>query len=496
MEQDVITGKDLIEWGIQPLDGNGKKFGEWLRLAQKMESDPHEPLAYDEIKRSILGLKAEAEAEVAAVQKKWSEVRTNDLPISVFLEPENEDEQRNLDAVMAHMDNIARLPSVRSLAVMPDSMPSGSQPGTIPVGGVVATEGTIHPGMHSADICCSMAITVFNRDEDVKRVLDEAMKVTHFGFGKRAKSEVRRDHGLKEILKQFEGNKFLDDPKMLDAAENHFMTQGDGNHFLYVGHLESTGQLALVTHHGSRSLGGLLYKFGMAAAKKHTAIVSPRTPDHQAWLEFDRPEGQAYWEALQLIRLWTKHNHYSIHDGIAKRLGNKVVDRFWNEHNFVFQKDGLFYHAKGATPSYDGFSPDDDGRTLIPMNMAQPILIARHSNQPGTHFFAPHGAGRNFSRTEHNRRLAAKHGELSAFEQTRKLSPRVAKIALDEETEGLDIRFYTGAPDTSELPSSYKSAEQVERQIRKHNLARVVDRVIPGGTIMAGEVEQFWRKKK
>ena len=27
-------------------------------------------------------------------------------------------------------------------------------------------------------------------------------------------------------------------------------------------------------------------------------------------------------------------------------------ERFWNEHNFVFRKsDGLFYHAKGATPT-------------------------------------------------------------------------------------------------------------------------------------------------
>lgn len=488
----MITGRDLIEWGVQPLNGNGKKFGEWLRLAQQMEDD-HD---YDSIREHILGLKREDEAVLQAEQAKWAEIRTNELPISVFLDPENEDEENNLNAVMAHMDNIARLPPVRSLAVMPDSMPSGSQPGTIPVGGVVATEGTIHPGMHSADICCSMAITVFNRDEDVKRVLDEAMKVTHFGIGKRAKSEVRRDHGLKDIIKMFEGNRFLDNDAMKDAAENHFMTQGDGNHFLYVGHLESTGQLVIVTHHGSRSLGGLLYKYGMAAAKKHTNIVSPRTPDHQAWLEFDRPDGQAYWDALQVIRLWTKANHFGIHDAIAKRLGNKIVDRFWNEHNFVFLKDGLFYHAKGATPSYDGFSEDDDGRALIPMNMAQPILITRHTNQAKTHFFAPHGAGRNFSRTEHNRRLAAKHGELSAFEETRKLSPHVSKLALAEETEGLDIRFYTGVPDTSELPSSYKSAEQVERQIRKYNLAHIIDRVLPAGTIMAGEIDKFWQKKK
>lgn len=485
----LVNGNTLKSWGVP----SGKRLGELLGVAKSMELNGKNP---DEIRVFVEDALAVDRAAVTAQQARWADVRTNALPISVFLEPEDEDEENNLRAVMAHMDNIARLPTVESLAVMPDSMPSGSQPGTIPVGGVVATRGTIHPGMHSADICCSMAITVFNRDEDVSRVLDEAMKVTHFGLGKRAKSEVRQHIELKDILKRFEGNRYLDDPKVYDAAENHFMTQGDGNHFLYVGHLESTGQLALVTHHGSRSLGGLLYKFGMAAAKKHTAIVAPRIPEHQAWLDIEHETGREYWDALQTVRLWTKANHYAIHDGIAKRLGNKVVDRFWNEHNFVFEKDGLFYHAKGATPSYDGFSPDDDGRTLIPMNMSQPILIAEHANSEATHFFAPHGAGRNFSRTEHNRRLARKHGEEKAFEETRKLSPRVSKIALEEETQGLDVRFYTGAPDTSELPSSYKSAEQVERQIAKHGLANIVDRVLPGGTIMAGEVEQFWRKKK
>jgi hypothetical protein len=34
--------------------------------------------------------------------------------------------------------------------------------------------------------------------------------------------------------------------------------------------------------------------------------------------------------------------------------------------------------GKGATPSWSGYAADDDGRTLIPLNMSEPILIARH----------------------------------------------------------------------------------------------------------------------
>lgn len=163
-----------------------------------------------------------------------------------------------------------------------------------------------------------------------------------------------------------------------------------------------------------------------------------------------------------------------LHDAIARELGNKIVDRFWNEHNFVFQKsDGLFYHAKGATPSYAGFSPDDDGRCIIPLNMAEPILITRHANNKAALEFAPHGAGRNMSRT-------------------RFLKEHKPQIPTD-----IDVRFYCGIPDLSELPEAYKSAEQMRTQIDKHQLAEVVDTVLPYGSIMAGDWEHDapWRKK-
>ena len=52
--------------------------------------------------------------------------------------------------------------------------------------------------------------------------------------------------------------------------------------------------------------------------------------------------------------------------------GCKLRDRFWNEHNFVFRKsDGLFYHAKGATPAFADYAADTNGLTLIPLNMAR-----------------------------------------------------------------------------------------------------------------------------
>jgi tRNA-splicing ligase RtcB (3'-phosphate/5'-hydroxy nucleic acid ligase) len=284
-----------------------------------------------------------------------------------------------------------------------------------------------------------------------------------------------------DVLARFEGNSFLKG-SISDAIE-YFGTQGDGNHFFYVGRLASTGEVALVTHHGSRKPGAKLYKSGMAAAEKTRQSISPETPEHNAWIVADSREGQDYWGALQIIRAWTKASHFAIHDEIAAALGTPVKDRFWNEHNFVFQRaDGLFYHAKGATPAWADFAADSTGLTLIPLNMAEPILIARGKNAANGLGFAPHGAGRNFSRTAHMR----SHGD------------RPHADILAEETRGIDARFFSGVPDLSEMPSAYKNAASVRRQIEGYGLAEVVDTIQPVGNIMAGDWLRVapWRRKR
>ena len=78
------------------------------------------------------------------------------------------------------MKEVMKTPTVVDGAVMPDACPTGHV-GTIPVGGVVATKNAIHPGMHSADICCSVMLTDYGK-VDPKLILDEAHKATHFGL--------------------------------------------------------------------------------------------------------------------------------------------------------------------------------------------------------------------------------------------------------------------------------------------------------------------------
>jgi len=387
-------------------------------------------------------------------------------------------EQQNIDYVRLSMQQLMRTPTVVTGAVMPDACPAGP-PGTIPVGGVVVARQAIHPGMHSADICCSVMLTNLGKI-DPKTVLDVAQQVTHFGPGGRA---PERQYPLPaELRAEFAANPFLDSDKSISLAQEHLGTQGDGNHFLYVGTSAATGDTVLVTHHGSRGVGARLYTAGMKVAERFRQQLSPETAPANAWLPADSPEGEAYWAALQTVRKWTKLNHLCLHDDIVQRLQAPVQQRFWNEHNFVFKAGDLYYHAKGATPLDPQFMPDITGPRIIPLNMAEPILIVEGDTTANNLGFAPHGAGRNLSRTRHKYSKADKTKE----------------EWFAEETQGIDARFFFNEIDISELPSAYKNAAEVKRQITEFGLARTVDEIRPYGCIMAGDWEKNapWRVKK
>lgn len=458
-----VTGADLIGWGHRP----GPAFPALLARANAARAEGYGLVRIRQMLAADLPPPA---PEPLALRKAGA------VPLHVSIRAENADEQDNIDKVLATMAEVLKTPTVTAGAVMPDACPAGPL-GTIPVGGVVAARNAIHPGMHSADICCSVMITDLGQ-VDPKAALDAAQAITHFGAG-------GRDQGSRftvslDLMDQFRANPFLNGNKMLHAAQAHMGTQGDGNHFLFIGRSRATGRVAMVTHHGSRGPGGLLYKHGMEVAERFRRALSPETLKQNAWIPADTDEGRDYWEALQIIRRWTKANHNALHQAVAEALRASPGERFWNEHNFVFRRGDLFLHGKGATPAWGDYAADASGLTLIPLNMAEPVLVVKGRDAAHALGFAPHGAGRNFSRTEHRRRMGA-------------VTPAQMLAA---ETAGLDIRFHAGAVDAAELPSSYKRAAAVTDQIRDYGLADVVDYIDPFGCIMAGDMPQPWRDKR
>lgn len=460
---DPVTGEHLKDWGHRP----GKQFPELLVRANELRANG----------LGLVRIRQELEGEIPELPPTLDLRAPGEVPFHENIDVSHPDEEDNVLKVRETMTEVMRVPTIEAGAIMPDACPAGPV-GTIPVGGVAAARNAIHPGMHSADICCSVMMTDLG-DADPKAVLDAAQAVTHFGPGGRPQGK-RFTTSLK-LLDAFRENSFLNNPKSMRMAQEHMGTQGDGNHFLFVGRSSKTGRTAIITHHGSRGPGAVLYKNGMIVAERFRKQLSPQTPKGNAWIPADTEEGRDYWEALQLIRKWTKANHNAIHQATveAAKVGD-VGDRFWNEHNFVFKRGDLYYHGKGATPAWDDYASDATGLTLIPLNMSEPVLVVRGKDTASGLGFSPHGAGRNYSRSEHKRRL----GSVTPEQQ------------MKTETEGLDVRFHAGGVDTSELPSSYKDADNVVAQIKSYDLAEIEDYIDPYGCIMAGDIPPFWANRK
>lgn len=451
----MITGKTLIELGLKP----SKYFKEVIQFANENKLEGEAILNY-------------ANSILPKIIPPYSK------PLDYYknIRAESQDEISNVQQVFDTMEHLMVTPTIQKGAVMPDACPTGEK-GQIPVGGIVATKKAIHPAMHSADICCSVMMTNFGM-VDPKKALDIAHSVTHFGGGGRKDLfELEND-----ILVRIKENKYLNSERSINFAKTHLGTQGDGNHFLFMGQSKNTGETVMVTHHGSRGFGANLYSQGMKLAEYFRKEISPKTLPKNAWIPFDTEEGKLYWEALQIIRDWTKLNHSLIHDATYQGLKIEPVNRFWNEHNFVFKEDDLFYHAKGATPLDDKFVPDSyEGLRLIPLNMSEPVLVVKGETTESNMGFAPHGAGRNISRSQHKRNKAGKS---------------IEEIFI-EETEGLDIRFFSKHIDISELPSAYKNAQNVQDQMKEFGLGEVVDEILPYGCIMAGDWDKDapWKVK-
>ncbi len=459
MEQKLqFTGADIIQLGFRQ--------GAWFKEALAYINDNQ--LETEEIEAYLAQFKLPDPIELHAQA----------ITFHHNIKAENELEEKNVTDVVQTMKTLMRTPTLVNGVIMPDACPTGPD-GTIPVGGVAVAKNAIHPGMHSADICCSVMLTDFGKTNP-KEVLDAAHAITHFGGGGRSRETQFRFPTA--MLEAFQSNYFLNDEKMISAARSHLGTQGDGNHFLFVGISKNTGNTMMVTHHGSRGVGANLYRKGMHLAEKFRKTLSPETLPQNAWIPFDTKEGQVYWEALQIIRSWTKLNHECLHDATLEKLGIEKENRYWNEHNFVFKEGDLFYHAKGATPLDPKFMPDSTGPRLIPLNMAEAVLIVEGATTETNLGFAPHGAGRNISRTQHRK----SKGEKTIQE------------VFEEETHGLDIRFFSNEIDITELPSAYKNAASVRNQMEDFGLGTVIDEVLPYGCIMAGnwEVNAPWKKRR
>ncbi|MEJ7842356.1 MAG: RtcB family protein [Rubrobacter sp.] len=407
----MVTGRDLIENGwpegptiglalavVKKLNRAGMDDDSILRELEKTRAAPDEPAdpALEPLAREIVKLR---DAETRASEH---ELRDEPRPYGVWgadlIEP----------GTTAQMENAMRLPISVGGALMPDAHLGYG----LPVGGVLATNGVVIPWAVGVDIACRMRLSVYdvapdlteNRKDNLTEVL---LRSTNFGAGSKYKESRRPEHEVMEDP-AWEATPFLKGLK--DTGLAQLGTSGSGNHFVEWGVFEALGDeeiggafvaghkyLALLSHSGSRGVGfKIANRYSKIAKKKHPEL-DKRVAD-LAWLDLTSEEGEEYWLSMQLAGRYASANHAVIHDKVSDALGEQVLTKVENHHNYAWSEevDGreAIVHRKGATPAGRGVMG------VIPGSMGDPGYVVRGRGNSDSINSAAHGAGRRMSRTQ------------------------------------------------------------------------------------------------
>ena len=305
------------------------------------------------------------------------------------------------EGALQQMRNACDIPVAVAGALMPDA----HQGYGLPIGGVLATEGSVIPYAVGVDIACRMKLTVLDLtinafEETPDRLKSALSRETIFGVG--GKFKKRREHEVMDA--DWSLTKVTDTNK--DRAWAQLGTSGSGNHFVEFGTfqlnepelgLEAGSYLALLSHSGSRGTGAAV----AAEYSKRAQATHPDLPPeliHLAWLDLDSEDGAEYWAAMNLMGDYAAANHACIHRHVAETLGAEVLLDVENHHNFAWKETHfgkeVIVHRKGATPAGEGVLG------IIPGSMASPAYLVRGKGQPESMHSASHGAGRMMSRTK------------------------------------------------------------------------------------------------
>ncbi|MDR2703912.1 MAG: RtcB family protein, partial [Cellulomonadaceae bacterium] len=218
---------------------------------------------------------------------------------------------------------------------------------------------------------------------------------------------------------------------------------GSGNHFIEISKDESS-QVWLFLHSGSRGIGNKI-------AQHHIQIANslmkkwwiPLPHDSLAYLvegtdEFDEYLRGLLW-AQEFARLNREEMMHRVKTAVSEFMNDDVrpVELINCHHNFTqkehhYRKD-VWVSRKGAISAQKG------EMGLIPGSMGTPSYIVSGKGNPLSLCSSPHGAGRNYSRT-----------------QARKM------FTIEDLAQAMgNIEYRHSAAFIDEIPAAYKPIEQV-----------------------------------
>lgn len=301
-------------------------------------------------------------------------------------------------------------------ALMPDAHTGYS----LPIGGVIATDGMILPAWVGYDIGCGMCAlpTTFAPREVKKKstaIFKEIYRSIPVGFNV---FPVPVETTLQPSELSDLGRKAFNSRKGFRALG----TLGSGNHFIEIGEDENF-KVWIIIHSGSRGVG-----HGIATEYMRLASDSSKAKEGHFGLRVDDDKGNAYINDMKWALEFALINRKEMMRKVLAALGifcdgegdwTQFINR---NHNHSQERDGLWIHRKGATHAEDGMMG------VIPGNMRDGSFIVRGKGNPDSLYSSSHGAGRVLGRKQAKRKL-----NTNDFKNTMTgITAKVGKSTLDE----------------------------------------------------------------
>jgi len=342
----------------------------------------------------------------------------------------------------------SQLPFIRPhLALMPDAhWGMGST-----VGSVIPTEGVVMPAAVGVDIGCGMSAT---RTQLTKNDIDltylsslresiEAGVPVSMGKYRAEISDTAHDR-IQEL--ELHAHRDNINPDKYAANWRHQLgSLGSGNHFIEVC-LDEEDRLWVFLHSGSRGVGNKIAMHHVKIAQAECARWHIQLPHKDlAYL----PEGDdkfwAYIRDLRWAQAFAAANRAEMVDQVVRCLEGWIGDDVSREeivashHNYTEQED--HYGRKVWLTRKGAINAELGKRGLIPGSMGTRSYVVTGKGNKASFNSAPHGAGRNFSRTEARKRFTVDQ--------------------LNDAMKGIEWRADNAEAFLDEIPGAYKPIDQI-----------------------------------
>lgn len=316
------------------------------------------------------------------------------------------------DNTRAQAELAATMPFIHPhVALMPDAhLGLGAT-----VGSVIPTLGAIIPAAVGVDIGCGMIAvrTQYTTDDlpadraPVRRAIERAVPL-NAGAANRAVSREHTELRL-ERLRALAGEAGFDPASYAQRWDLQLGTLGSGNHFIEVT-ADETGGVWLFLHSGSRGVGNRIAQKHIAVARELCA--GEDLPDRDlAYLTEGTEEFDAYIREMRWAQTYALLNREEMMDRVVRQFAEWVdgdverVEEINCHHNYT---EPEHHYGRDVWLSRKGAINAEEGRPgLIPGSMGTASYVVVGKGDPVSLNSAPHGAGREYSRTRARKTFTA-----------------------------------------------------------------------------------------